>query len=221
MLSSGMISLSDFSWQEGLSSWLPLHQILNVPPPVPQGPPSPPLYPATTSASTTSTGTMFLYIPTSRLIVMSIVSLGLYQAYWVYRNWRYLKERDGLRIRPFWRGVFDIFFIPSLFSTIKNDAPTNQIQPATFSPGVLATGWVILWILGYVLGSVPDRAANLVGIIISVPSFCFLLPVQNHINAVNEASPIRPSYYGWSSGHIVCLGVGIIMWILILVALTQ
>lgn len=40
MLKSGMINRNDLAWHEGLSSWLPLHQILNVsqplPPPLPK-----------------------------------------------------------------------------------------------------------------------------------------------------------------------------------------
>ena len=49
---------------------------------------------------------LFLHIPVPRLILLSIASCGLYEAYWIYKNWRYIKERDGLNIRPFWRGVF-------------------------------------------------------------------------------------------------------------------
>ena len=25
--------------------------------------------------------------------------------YWIYKNWRYVKERDGLQIVPVWRGM--------------------------------------------------------------------------------------------------------------------
>lgn len=159
---------------------------------------------------------MFLYIPTERLVGMSIVSLGLYQAYWIYRNWRYLKERDGLTIQPFWRGVFGLLFLHSLLKQIKGDAITNRIQPATFSPDGLATGWVILTLLGTLLGRAPEPRVYLIGIIISSASVCFLLPVQTYINAVNEASSIRPSHYEWSGGHVLCLVIGIVMWLLIL-----
>ena len=64
---------------------------------------------------------LFLYIPPARLILLSIASLGLYEAYWLYKNWRYLKERDGLNISPFCRGVIGIFFCHSLLRRIHED----------------------------------------------------------------------------------------------------
>jgi|SRR6185436_14288661 len=36
MLKSGMIGLADSAWHEGMSSWIPLHQVLKVCPPIPQ-----------------------------------------------------------------------------------------------------------------------------------------------------------------------------------------
>jgi len=212
MLNSGMIALDDSAWHEGLTDWQPLHQILNIAPSLPQ----PPAIRQTTATPQTNSGAMFLYIPTSRLIVMSIVSLGLYEAYWIYRNWRYLKERDGLKIQPFWRGIFGIFFIYSLLKAIKTDPATRHISPAKFSPGGLTTGWIVLHFLGNALGRAPDPAVNLFGIIISAPTFLFLLPAQNHINALNENSSQRAAFYPFSSGHIVCLVIGIVFWLLIL-----
>ena len=215
MLNSGMIALDDSAWHDGLSAWQPLHQVLNIAPPTPQ----PSVIRQTTAIFRANSGAMFLYIPTARLIVMSIVSLGIYEAYWIYRNWRYIKERDGLKIQPFWRGVFGIFFIHSLLKAIRTDPATSHIAPAKFSPGGLATGWIILKFLGNALGRAPDPAVSLFGIIISAPTVLFLIPVQNHINALNEVSSLRPAYYPFSIGHIVCLVIGIIVWLLILVGL--
>jgi len=158
---------------------------------------------------------MFLYIPTARLIVMSIVSLGLYDAYWMYRNWRYLKERDGLKIQPFWRGVFGLFFIHSLLTSIKNDPTTSHIKTPTFSIN-LAVGWIMLSLRSFFWGVSGDPGMVLIGNILGMLSFFFLLPVQKHINALNDASPQRPEYYPFSGGHIVCLVLGIIFWLLIL-----
>ena len=217
MLKSGTISLTDLAWHDGLSAWIPLHQVLNVSPPVPQ-----PIQPLPISATGgEAPNRMFLYIPIGRLVAMSIVSLGLYEVYWIYRNWRYLKERDGLKIWPFWRAVLGIFFIYPLLETIKTDPTTNRIVPARFSPGPLATGWIILVLLGNLASHASEPVVSFIGILLSVPSFCFLIPVQRHINALNEALPVRPSYYPWSAGHIVCLVLGIIFWLLILVGLIQ
>jgi hypothetical protein len=59
--------------------------------------------------STESSTPLFLNISILRLVLLSIASCGLYEAYWIYKNWRYIKERDGLEIRPFWRVFFAYF----------------------------------------------------------------------------------------------------------------
>lgn len=220
MIASGMVYPTDLAWHEGLSGWLPLNQVLNVSPQNPQAAQPPPYPESTRSAAMPSSDAMFLYIPTGRLIGMSIATLGLYQAYWVYRNWRFLKDRDGLSIQPFWRGIFGVFFISSLLNKIKTDTAAIRIQPASFSPGGLAAGWIVLIILGNLLGRAPAVGANIFGIILSVSAVFCILPVQQYINALNESLPTRPAYYGWSTGHIVCLVVGIILWLLVMVGLT-
>ena len=39
MLDSGMIALNDSAWHDGLTSWQPLHHIVNITPPIPGPPP--------------------------------------------------------------------------------------------------------------------------------------------------------------------------------------
>jgi len=151
MLASGMVAPTALAWHEGLSGWLPLNQVLNVSPPNPQSAQPPPFPDPTRSAATPSSGAMFLYIPTGRLIGMSIATFGLYQVYWIYRNWRFLKDRDGLNIQPFWRGVFGIFFISSLFNRIKTDAAGNRTPVGDFSASGMSTGWIVVILIGWIL----------------------------------------------------------------------
>jgi len=159
---------------------------------------------------------MFLHIPIERLVFMSIMSAGIYEVYWIYKNWRYLKERDGLRILPFWRGIFGIFFVYGILKAIRNDHQTNGLEQATFSPALLATGWIVLVLLGNALGRVEDIGVNLLGIIISFPSFLFFVPAQNYVNRVNARLTPKPEFTQWTTGHIVCLVVGIIIWLFVL-----
>ena len=171
----------------------------------------------TNELQTQSDRPLFLHISPARLILLSIASMGLYEAYWIYKNWRYIKERDGLNISPFWRGVFGVFFCHSLLRRIHEDQEARSIQVPAFSPGGLATGWVILIIIANIVGRAPSIAASIIAAFI--PSFLCLVPVQNYINAVTEKRNPGQKFYGWSSGHIVCLVIGIIIWALLLIGL--
>lgn len=205
-IQSGDISASDMCWREGIADWQPVSSVFTLSA-------APPPLPGVTAASAKA-DTPFLYISTNRLIVMSILSFNLYEAYWIYKNWRYVKERDNLNIKPFWRGIFGFFYCYGLLRRIHEDAQARAVQAPAFSPGRLATGWVILMVLANAIDRVPAMAASAISAFI--PSFLFLVPVQNYINAVCSRQSPNGAYYKWSSGHIVCLVIGIIFWALIL-----
>ena len=156
---------------------------------------------------------LFLHISVARLVLLSIASVGIYEAYWIYKNWRYIKEREGLRIRPVWRGIFGIFYCHSLLKRIKADKEASALIEPTYSVQ-LATGWVILVILAGIIGRAPGVAPSIIAALI--PSYLFLVPVQNYINSVTEKRSPGSSYYGWSTGQIVILVFGLIVWALIL-----
>lgn len=207
----GILSPNDLCWREGMAEWQPIDTVLDMA----SLKSSPPPIPTTPAHAVEQAAPLFLYIPVSRLILMSIVSFGVYEMYWIYKNWRYVKERDNLDIRPFWRGWFGIFYCHSLLRRIHEDKEACSVQLPSFSPGGLATGWVLLRFISYVVGRAPSIAVSIIAAFI--PSFLCLVPVQNYVNSVSERrSPGQP-YYRWSSGHVVCLVFGIIIWALILI----
>jgi hypothetical protein len=120
-----------------------------------------------------------------------------------------ISSRERLSISPFWRGFFGIFFCHSLLGRIKGDKDARALIEPSFSVQ-LAAGWVILIIVAGVIGNAPGIAASIIGFL--MPSYLFLVPVQNYINSVTEKRSPGASYYGWSAGHVVCLVLGLILW---------
>lgn len=158
---------------------------------------------------------LFLHISVTRLVVLSILTLHLYEAYWVYKNWQFVKKRDGMNIWPFWRGVFGIFFCHSLLNRISTDEDARSFEKPTFSPGALATGWVVLLIIGNIASRTPGVIASLVSAF--MPSFLCLIPVQKYVNSVSDRR--GDPYQRWSVGHIVCIVIGLVGWFGILAEL--
>jgi hypothetical protein len=160
---------------------------------------------------------LFLHVPVRRLIILSFFTLSLYDAYWLYRNWRYVRDREGSSIWPFWRGIFGIFFCTVLFRRIHDNEEARSVQLQTFPPGWLSTGWVFLIFLSIGLCNLPGKT-GLLGLI--VPTSLGLVPVQMYVNAVESKRRPGQPYYRWSAGHVVCLVLGVIGWLLILLGLT-
>lgn len=153
---------------------------------------------------------LYLHIPVSRLIILSILTSHLYEAYWIYKNWQYLKNREGLAIWPFVRGIFGIFFCHNLLIQIEKDPEARAVELPTFSPGALATGWVVLMLLNNAFSRVPSPYVGLLTFM--MPSFLCLVPVQKYVNSVTERRNPGEPYYRWSAGHIVCIVLGLFGW---------
>jgi len=155
-------------------------------------------------------GPPFLRIPIARLIVLSILSCGIYEAYWIYEHWAHIKRKDGLKISPFWRGLFCIFYCHSLLKRIHTNAELRAAQQPSFLPGRLATGWIVAILAANLVDLAPGVIATLVSFL--VPSYLFFVPVQNYINsATHKIDPVQP-YRGWSLGHVLCLVLGLAIW---------
>ncbi len=54
-------------------------------------------------------------ISLKRFIFLSIISLGLYELWWIFKAWRFFAIKDHLNIMPAARAIFSIFFLYSLF----------------------------------------------------------------------------------------------------------
>jgi hypothetical protein len=136
-----------------------------------------------------------------KLVVMSIATLGLYELFWFYANWQRLKRRGKPRISPFWRTFFAYFTCYSLFKTVKETANTENV-PSSFSPGILAIGWVFTGFLWKLPGALW---------IISYAAVLFLVPVQKTMNDVNRVlSPghdPNTRFTAWNIFGIVLGGV--------------
>ena len=165
-----------------------------------------------TDTQVATEGSLFLHIPGWRLVALSILSFGTYEAYWIYKNWRYAKERHGLKISPFWRGIWGILFCYGILKQIHQDREARTVALPSFSPGALSAGFVILAIAANVVAQLPGGYPSIIAGF--MPSYLFLLPAQGYVNAVSRKRRPEEKYYGWSAGHFVCLAFGLVAWTL-------
>ncbi|MCF7870873.1 MAG: hypothetical protein K9M14_03330 [Candidatus Omnitrophica bacterium] len=152
------------------------------------------------------------FFPTSpiKLAVMSICTCGIYEIFWFYKNWKFLKEKYNFKVNPFLRGLFAIFFCHSFFKIVKEYSKQHQIT-VDYKPVQLTIAYILLTIAC----SAPDPFW-----VISDLAFVPLLYTQKAINNLNNKlipkTTINNKFSGWNIFGII---LGIILWLLIIISI--
>jgi len=145
-------------------------------------------------------------VSTRKFVVMSIVTLGLYDVYWVWRQWKRFAEQ-GEVLSPFWRTFFLVFTNYSLFARVRSRAREEGIEVG-WSPALMATLYLVL----NVTWRLPDPWV-LVSLLVFVP----LIPIQETIERINARHVAELPNRGFSGADAVAIVIGGLVLILVLI----
>jgi hypothetical protein len=169
-------------------------------------------HPAATTGIPSASDSKPIYFPVSltKFVVMHFCTLGAYQFYWFYENWKLIREREQTEASPFWRTFFAFVYCYALFETIRSSAASLKIGQS-ISVQVLASGWILL----SVLLILPDPYW-----LVTYLSILFLLPVQQAANRINEllvpGHDRNERFTGW---NIVAVLIGGVLFIVSVIAI--
>jgi len=163
---------------------------------------------------------VYFYIPISRFVKMTILTLGLYQLYWLYKQWIYWATKRGQAHRSVDR-EFGWFLFPLMFlEKIAYDKELMAVERPDFNPRSL----FLMWLLIGVISSVAFSGLKSFGpffLVLPAAGYCldliFLLPVQQYINRVNKR--LGNKYEEPGFGHKVCLVLGGLGWLYMVIDL--
>ena len=155
--------------------------------------------------------------PTKHLVALSVATFGLYQIYWLYRNWKQLNTSLALGISAGWRTagllvpILNIWLVYDQFRTIARAAARQGCKG--FSPG-----WVLVFYLSLgLLWRLPGLFSFL-----SVASVGPLVIVQDTLNCYwKKTQPGLPQRMHLTSREVGIVAVGGIVWILAITAVVM
>jgi hypothetical protein len=120
---------------------------------------------------------VFFPVSIRKLAIMSLVSFGLYELWWLFKNWKYIQESSGRKIMPAARAFFGVIWVYPLLKEMRKSGQERGVM-RRLDAGMIAIAWIIL----SGLWRLPDPWW-----LISLISFVPLLAVQGYINELNKA----------------------------------
>ncbi|WP_445115078.1 hypothetical protein [Acinetobacter sp. WZC-1] len=150
-------------------------------------------------------------ISRNKFIFLCLISLGLYEVWWLFKAWRFFMRKDRLNIMPALRAVFAIFFLYSLFNHIKSYAKEKHYSD-DFSAGWMFIGYIVMLLSIHL----PDPYW-----LISTFSFVFLLPAFEALNYAKKQSSnfVVIEQEKFNTAQIILIIICSIFWILTLIGL--
>ncbi len=155
--------------------------------------------------------------PIRHLVWLAILSFGLYELYWFYRNWRAIKEHGAHEFSPGWRtlGLFvpivNVFMVYHMFRLAYALAGSSERRPA-FTPGRQTLAYFLL----VALANVPGPLWPLTFLTV-LP----MIPVQVELNRYwASRQPGQPVRETFNAVETVILALGMLALMVILFGMT-
>ncbi len=122
---------------------------------------------------------VFHPVSTPKFVIMSLISLGMYQYFWIYKNWRWVRDHQEQNLMPLPRSFFMNIMNFNLFPRMSE---TGDPGYSWFGPSAipLAIGILITSIAAQIFDSAP--------LLLFVP-LLLLIPVAMQVLKLNERHP--------------------------------
>lgn len=151
--------------------------------------------------------------PIWHFVLLSTVTLGLYQLVWLHAAWCYVRDLRGARVQPVLRAVFAPIFTYSLLRHLAEIA-RERGYPEEPPAAPLALMYFVLGALGRLL-PLPLALAGLLNVVPLLPA------VEMQQFAVRASVPDAPEQTGFTRLELVLMVLGLVMWSAILAAIAD
>lgn len=151
-----------------------------------------------------------IFMPIGRFITLSIITLGVYQIFWFYRNWKILKSYHDRYVQPGKLTLMMLIPFYGIYLVYKQLSGIHEmtVQRVRAFPVIpVLVGWILL-------GSLPAAVRPDAGLLLSslwLGSVFLLMPVQWSLNRFARSSghsePSPGSRKGWMAAAMVLIAL--------------
>jgi hypothetical protein len=117
-------------------------------------------------------------VGTAKLIAMGFGTFGVYQLYWMLRQWKTIRARTGEDMIPILRAIFSLFFFHLLVREVNETARTFGRHDA-----LAVGGLTTLFVISSLLWRLPDPWW-----LLSWMTFIPVVIVQRRMDELNAAA---------------------------------
>ena len=134
-----------------------------------------------------------------KVFILSLLTYGLYLIYWFYKNWYYVKNRDGSTIIPTARAIFHTLWFYPLYNSFSRDEAFSEGTISEKLKYIFLT--IVFFISAFVMNS--EHVISFIAMVIS--SLC-IIPFVHKINGLTSTENIVFKYNSkWRPRHFILI----------------
>ena len=176
-------------------------------------------------------------ISRGRIIALSIISMGIYWFYWMYRTWAQYRDhtavspdRPGQTHYPVWHGLTQLVPVYGFFRFHAHVRSYKELMQEravtdTLNVGVLVTVVVINGVVALAAGAMRSDSEGsaattisgigyLITLITVLVSLAVICKVQSNLNNYWDGIGGAPGLNArFGKGEVICLCIGILLWL--------
>lgn len=84
------------------------------------------------------------YLSPTRILLMAVLSYGLYLFYWLYLTWKQYRDHTGQEVFPVWHALTLLVPIYGLFRTHAHVRSFKELMSNTGVASTLSPGWAVV-----------------------------------------------------------------------------
>ena len=156
-------------------------------------------------------------ISPARIILMSILTVGIYTIYWLYKTWQHYRDHTGAEAYPVWHGLTAVVPVYGSFRAHAHLRTFGELASAAgltvgFSPGLAFFAIIVGW-LGIFVGWSPALSL-LVQIVSFIAGVWMMLHAQPRINYFwDQTYGARLRGVAFGKGEIILVIFGALIWL--------
>lgn len=130
---------------------------------------------------------IFFQVSVGRFIIMCICTIGIYEVYWFYKNWHFIRESRQNNISPIVRALLSPFWYAALIKELNKEVSRAIVHDrstgADPKPSYIN---IWLWVPSYFILSILINIPGPYWPLIFALTMATLLPAVSVINRLNN-----------------------------------
>jgi hypothetical protein len=150
-------------------------------------------------------------LPAKKFVFLFIVSLGLYNIWWMFKVWKIFRNRENSDIMPAARAIFAIFFLHSLF---------DKVQELAKSKGYTQSFSSTAYFIGFVAFNMSSRLPGGLWVISFLSVLCLLPALEAFNYGIKHSGEYKViEDESFNQNQIILIVIGTIIWLFSIVGM--